>query len=258
MRFKDEELDMIREMSRQNVETKVMMGAVRDKFPDNVSSARTFYNARAKIKREGQCGETPMQVLFGVLEKHHYLYDTFVDEETNTVEAVFFVHPTSYTLWRAFPQVLMIDSTYKTNQYRMPFIQMVGVTSTLKSFCVAHAFVMSEIKDVYRWVLKKLDDKLDGDELKPRVIVTDRDLALVGACKTVFPHATKLLCRWHIFENIKKHCRPTFGTDVKAWSEFEHRWTSLIKSSDAPTYKRNYDLLFRLLCETKSSKSSLY
>jgi len=45
----------------------------------------------------------------------------------------------------------------------------------------------------------------------PGVIVTDRDLALKNALKTVFPDATNLLCRFHINKNVKAKCKTLVG-----------------------------------------------
>jgi hypothetical protein len=54
----------------------------------------------------------------------------------------------------------MIDATYKTNNYDLPLVQVVGMTSTNQSFAVAHAFLYSEKIDNYVWVLKKLKGML--------------------------------------------------------------------------------------------------
>ena len=94
-----------------------------------------------------------MQVLEATLVEKKFVYFTRRNDSTNAIEDILFVHPTSHRLWRAFPHVLMIDATYKTNEYKLPFVQVVGMTSTSKSFCVAHAFISREKKDNYLWVL---------------------------------------------------------------------------------------------------------
>ncbi|MFQ6631240.1 hypothetical protein Gotur_008631 [Gossypium turneri] len=97
-------------------------------------------------------------------------------------------------------------ATYKMNKYDLPFVQIVGVTSTNKTFSIAFAFIINEKDENYNWALTCL--KLTLEEcMYPRVIMSDRELALMNACQQVFPDATRLLCRWHITENIKKHCR---------------------------------------------------
>lgn len=199
MRLTDQEFNMVNELTQQHVQPKNILAVLKEKNPANVSSLKKITNARTKIKKAGQIGDTPMQVFFSTLKRHNYIFYSRVDEGTNAVDGVLFIHSKSYNLWRAYPHVSMIDSTYKTNQYKMPFVQMVGVTSTLKSFCVCHAFISSERADNYIWILERLKDTLDNECIEPRVIVTDRELALMSACEHVFPHSVRLLCRWHIF-----------------------------------------------------------
>ncbi|MFQ6639292.1 hypothetical protein Gotur_016571 [Gossypium turneri] len=77
------------------------------------------------------------------------------------------------------------DATYKTNKYDLPFVQIVGVTSINKTFSIAFAFIINEKKENYNWALTCL--KLTLEEcMYPRVIVTDRELALMNACQQVF------------------------------------------------------------------------
>ncbi|KAK5804150.1 hypothetical protein PVK06_031799 [Gossypium arboreum] len=99
----------------------------------------------------------------------------------------------------------LVDATYKTNKYGLPFVQIVGVTSINKTFSIAFTFIINEKEENYNWALTCL--KLTLEEcMYPHVIVTNRELALMNACQQVFPDATRLLCRWHITKNIKKHC----------------------------------------------------
>ncbi|KAG5553113.1 hypothetical protein RHGRI_011098 [Rhododendron griersonianum] len=58
----------------------------------------------------------------------------------------------------------------------------------------AFAFIESENEDNYTWMLDKLKGIMDVHAL-PNVIVTDRELALMNAIRSVFPDATNLLCR---------------------------------------------------------------
>ncbi|KAH1040033.1 hypothetical protein J1N35_041776 [Gossypium stocksii] len=69
-------------------------------------------------------------------------------------------------------------------------IQIVGVTSTNKTFSIAFAFIINEKEENYNWALTCL--KLTLEEcMYPRVIVTDRELALMNACQQAFPDATR-------------------------------------------------------------------
>ncbi|KAL5179957.1 hypothetical protein HKD37_01G001174 [Glycine soja] len=61
----------------------------------------------------------------------------------------------------------------------------------------------------------------------PGVIVTDRDLSLMNAVKTVFSDATNLLCRFHIDKNVKAKCK-TLVAQKNAWDYVMEAWGSLV------------------------------
>nr|KAJ0187516.1 hypothetical protein LSAT_V11C900494400 [Lactuca sativa] len=70
----------------------------------------------------------------------------------------------------------------------------VGVTSTQKTFFIGFSFIHRENQTHYTWVLNCLRSTLENCMLS-RVIITDRELALINACETVFSDAARLLCR---------------------------------------------------------------
>ncbi|XP_028098245.1 uncharacterized protein LOC114297967 [Camellia sinensis] len=88
-------------------------------------------------------------------------------------------------LLRSLPKVLIMDCPYKTNRYRLPLLEIVGVTSTDMSFSVAFAYLQFERIDNYVWVLTTLRSPFD-DIVIPEVIVTDRKLALMNAIDSAF------------------------------------------------------------------------
>ena len=61
----------------------------------------------------------------------------------------------------------------------------------------------------------------------PEVIVTDRDLALMNAVKTVFHEFTNLLCRFNIDKNVKTKCKSVIG-QKNAWDYVMDAWGSLV------------------------------
>ena len=89
----------------------------------------------------------------------------------------------------------------------MPLLEVVGVTSTEMTFAVAFAFVESEKMDNFIWVLEKVKSMLLKEDALPKVIVTDRDLALMNAVAKVFPTSSNLLCQFHIRKNVRAKCK---------------------------------------------------
>ncbi|KAG5544411.1 hypothetical protein RHGRI_016986 [Rhododendron griersonianum] len=115
------------------------------------------------------------------------------------------------------------------------------------TFCAAFAFMECEKTENYTWVLEKLKGMMDPNAL-PSVIVIDRELALMNAITNVFPHATNLLCRWHIGKNVLAKCRKMF--DDKMWEEFICSWGLVVLSASVAQYeerlcvlKRNFEMV---------------
>jgi hypothetical protein len=54
------------------------------------------------------------------------------------------------------PELLIVDSTYKTNRFNMPLLNMVGITPTHKSFFAGSCFLPSEIEDSFIWYFTRI------------------------------------------------------------------------------------------------------
>ena len=179
---------------------------------------KTIYNARYRYKVNERGGRSQMQQLLGKLAEHNYIEWHKNCENSETITDLIWTHPSSLDLLHAFPHVLIMDCTYKTNRYRMPLLEIVGVTSTDMTFSVCFAYLQAEHEENYAWALGVLRSII-GDGILPDVIVRDRELSLMKAISTVFPGATHLLCKWHINRNVFVRCKKLFETKEK-WDMF--------------------------------------
>ncbi|KAK9067756.1 hypothetical protein SSX86_011867 [Deinandra increscens subsp. villosa] len=244
-RLSGEQEQFVEQLWEQNMPPRHIHSTLKKQWPGSVFIRKTIYNVIDKIKRKKKMGSTPIEVLENYLRELQFIFSTREDPKTNITQEVFFISPQSYTTWRAFPHVLMIDATYKTNMYKLPFVQMIGVTSTGNSFLIASAFITYEREDNYTWVLERLKEILEGCYM-PRVILTDKDLALVNACGKVFPDASRQLCRWHIQENIFTNCRQKFSNrGVYTWDNFTRDWSYLCESSNEQLYQMNRNNIYK-------------
>jgi hypothetical protein len=102
----------------------------------------------------------------------------------------------------------MMDATYKTNRFKMPLLHFVGVTSMDTNFSAAFCFLPGETAEDYLWAIQSF--KFAMGNIRPRVIVTDGDDGLKGACKDVFPGVPQRLCLWHINQNVLAKAKTTW------------------------------------------------
>jgi len=147
-----------------------------------------------------------LQYLIKKLEKHQYVHFTRANSKETTLEDLFFAHPDSIDMLNTFPTVLVMDSTYKTNTYRMPLFEIVGVTSTKMTYSVGFAFLSFERENNFIWRLEMLVGLLTSKRNMPKVIVTDRDPALMKAVAEVLPKTDHVLCYFHIEKSVNSKC----------------------------------------------------
>ncbi|KAM6555829.1 hypothetical protein CsatB_002848 [Cannabis sativa] len=192
-----EETKILVDMSKCNIMPREILAVIKEKNKCNVSTIRTIYNARQKHRIREKAGRSQMQQLMRKLSEHNYIEWHRYEKDTNTVRDIFWAHPFGVDLLYIFPHVLVMDCTYKTNRYRLPLLEIVGVTSTEYTFSIAFVFLNSEQEDNYTWALDRLKTMM-GIDFLPNVIITDRELALINAIEKVFPAAKHLLCRSYI------------------------------------------------------------
>ncbi|XP_074288769.1 protein FAR1-RELATED SEQUENCE 5-like [Silene latifolia] len=142
-----------------------------------------------------------------------YVHWHEIDSDSKELTHIFMAHPNSVKLFRAYSYVVIMDSTYKTNTYKNPLIEMVGVTPTGSSFLIACSMIPTESEENYKWLLKKFADILDVTGALPSVFVTDRELGLISALAAVFPGVDHLLCRWHVNKAINAKALTLYSTE---------------------------------------------
>ena len=166
------------------------------------------YARRAAVRT----GHTATEACILQLRDSTELHKPFLNQQRQLVGLVF-TTPTARALLHRFPTVLSMDCTYKTNQHGLPMLHISGFSSTNQTFTCAVAFLSQETTSWYSLALAAFLDLVDPSrQLKIRVIITDREVALIHAVEEHLPAAYRLTCLWHLGENI----------ELKIKSSFEH------------------------------------
>jgi len=152
-----------------------------------VTTIKQVYNVLTRWRKGERGNMTKLQYLISKLVAHKYVYCTRCNSEEATLEDIFFAHPNSIKLLNTFPTYLVMDSTYKTNNYRMPLFEIVGYTSTKMTYSIGFAFLHFELEENFTWALMMVKGFLSSKDNMPMVIVTDIDGALMNAVGIVFP-----------------------------------------------------------------------
>ncbi|XP_026417055.1 protein FAR1-RELATED SEQUENCE 5-like [Papaver somniferum] len=266
-RLKAHEYAEVDKMTRARMAPSKILSKLKADDKNNKTTLQQIYNARSTLRRKDLQGRLVMQQLLWLAQKNNYACQKKFDEFGH-VTHLFIAHPECVKLVLCFPQVLILDCTYKTNKYEIPLMNVVGHTSTKSPFTVAFCFLHDELKESYVWALEQVKLIFREDAL-PKVMVTDQEAALMFAIRKVFPNAQNFLCTFHVWNNVRKKCqgiiqplklkelekiatlpdgerevkkkefRKSYEANERMWACFHNDWESLTWSITEEVYEEN-------------------
>ncbi|XP_027172026.1 protein FAR1-RELATED SEQUENCE 5-like [Coffea eugenioides] len=161
-----------------------------------------------------------------------FCYKYHTDSE-NRLMRLFWADSQSLYDYKCFGEVLVFDSTYKTNDYNQPLVVLCGVNNHFSTCIFACCLVSNEDEEAFDWVLQTLVDANGGK--KPISIITDGDPAMKKAIKNIIPEARHRLCSWHLQRNAKYNANKAFMKRFSScmhnnWSpqRFEREWEKAV------------------------------
>jgi len=152
-RLKPDEHALVVDMTKSLMKPSNILLTLKENNKDNVTTIKQLYNARYTYKRSVRGSRTELQQLMMLLERDQYIHWSRCYQDSEVVSDVFWTHPDSVKLLNAFSIVLLMDSTYKTNKYRLPLLEIVGVTSTGLTFSAAFVLLSTERENNFIWSL---------------------------------------------------------------------------------------------------------
>ena len=250
-RFTDEAATLLMNLTNAGIVPRDARSYLRQ-HSDCTATQKDIYNRIAMVRREMFAGQSSIHALANDLDEEGF-WSRMRFDPNGRVTAVLFAHPDSLQFVQGYPDILLLDCTYKTNKYRMPLLDMIGVDACQRSFCIAFAFLSGEAEEDYSWALERLRSLYETCKARfPSVVLTDRCIACMNAVELIFPTARSLLCLWHANKAVVQRCKPAFSaTDQAAaaeaalsststsyqWNEFYQLWHSIVNSSSEQIFK---------------------
>ncbi|KAH1199407.1 Protein FAR1-RELATED SEQUENCE 5 [Glycine max] len=225
-RLTNDEKNIIADMTKSNVKPRNISLTLKEHNANSCTTIKQIYNARSAYCSSIRGDDTEMQHLMRLLERDQYIHWHRLKDEV-VVRDLFWCHPDAVKLCNACDLIFLIDNTYKTNRYKLPLLDFVGVTPTGMTFSVGFAYLEGERVNNLVWALEWFQSLFLRNGRLPVVIVTDRDLALMNALKIVFLECTNLLFRFHIDKNVKAKCKSLIG-QKNVWEYVMDSWGTLV------------------------------
>jgi hypothetical protein len=194
-RLSAEEKKKVIDMTKSLTVPRNILTNLKQNNKESATTIKLVYNVRTRWRMSEIGNLTELQYLISMLVEHKYVYSTRCNSEETTLEDIFFAHPESLIkLLNTFSTVLVVDSTYKNYNYQMSLFEIVGCTSTKMMYSVGFAFLHFELEDNFTLALTMVKGLLSSKDNMPKVIVTDRDDALMNVVVTVFPETYTMFC----------------------------------------------------------------
>ncbi|XP_024178220.1 protein FAR1-RELATED SEQUENCE 5-like [Rosa chinensis] len=130
---------------------------------------------RREILLEGDA-ENALTYMRGKVATDSHFYCKFSIDEDNRLANMFWRDSNSLVDYTCFGDVLVFDSTYKTNSYEKSLVLFVGSNNHLSTTVFGFALLMDETIETYTWVLETFISSMNIK--RPVAVLTDGDEAM--------------------------------------------------------------------------------
>jgi hypothetical protein len=118
------------------------------------------------------------------------------------INTVFWTNDTALKMFELYPEVLVFDTTYKTNVSQMPLGCFIGVDNRNTSFIIGMVLINSEKTEAFSFALRSLLQKSRVAPSLIKTIFTDFDTGIRKGFGETLPDVDILVCRWHVKKNV--------------------------------------------------------
>ena len=168
--------------------------------------------------------------------------DVVVDEENN-FKSLFYQDAHMQNIYTHFPEILLVDATYKLLDLRMPVYLLMGIDGDGLSEVVAMFIVAEETKEVIQATVE-LFKKHNPSWDETKVVMSDKDFTERDVFKSCFPAASLSICLYHTLRSFRREitCEKMGITSAERLRALEIL-SSLAHSKTAGEYEKHLDEL---------------
>ena len=137
--IKDEKIIVV-VMTKSMVKPRNILLTLKEYNANSYTTIKKIYNAINAHHSSIRGSNTEMRQLMKLLERDQDIHWHRLKDEDVACD-IFWSHPSAVKLTNAYNLVFLIESTYKTNRYRISLLDIVGVTTTGMTFSTAFAYL---------------------------------------------------------------------------------------------------------------------
>lgn len=156
---------------------------------------RDLYNYNAKIK--DSFGTTEMEQIVNELLSIDGACVKVVHDDNKALQGIFFQDGRMQSIFKAFPEIMLFDATYRLNNRRMSLVILLAIDGNGESQIVGLFLVISENLNILTTMFQQFKRE-NGEWDKIEVILTDKAMVNLAVVEKEIPNAAHQLCIFHV------------------------------------------------------------
>lgn len=211
-----------------------------------VVKRRDLYNYNAKIKNS--LGKTEMEEIVNELLSLDGACVKVVHDTGKALQGIFFQDGRMQSIFKAFPEILLFDGTYRLNNRRMPLVTLLAIDGNGESQIVGLFLVVSENLEIFTTMFREFKKENENWD-KIEVVLTDKAMVNLSVVANELPGAAHQLCIFHVKQNFNREIttvkRQITSDEKKACLDIVNK---MLYSGNQTEYDELYDQLSALNC----------
>jgi zinc finger SWIM domain-containing protein 3 len=257
MRLTEEEINFVNEMIQAGANKQKIKNMLMERRGGRPVSLKSIHNVQTKFKREIEqliAEETELEKLLANMNKIPNARIKVSVNEDNELLGILFQDERMARIYEKYPELLLIDATYKLNNRRIPLFILLVVDGNGESEIACLWFIKSESKECISPMIDSFKE-LNSSWTKTKVIISDKDLSERVVFSEKFNGIPIQICLFHTLRNFNREIT-TAKRGITA-AQREVVLEILVKMA----YSRSsleYDSLYTELCNLKLPEVTKY
>ncbi|KAG1665902.1 Protein FAR-RED ELONGATED HYPOCOTYL 3 [Nymphon striatum] len=167
-----------------------------------------------------------------------------VVDEDNVVRGVFYQDVEMKKMFEAFPELVLIDATYRLNDLEITLYLILAVDGNMESEIVALWFLAQENREILSHMLCFFKKANSAGCEQIKVVMADKDIAGREVISEELPNAQLLVCLYHTMRNFRREvCNVSMGILASQRHDVLEILTKITHSRNEEDYNKNYETL---------------
>jgi hypothetical protein len=192
-------------MAKKKVALNLSSSSIQALYSDYLLSSQDIVNIGLELERlETSPNMSEAEKLIQFFLRNESIWHCIPYESNNVLLGVLYSRKSTLEVFQYFPNVMVIDTTFNTNNVNSPLCKVVGIDSNNSIIPIAYMFMPNQKLSSFLWLMNEGLPTLFGSELcsKVSLILTDGDRneidAIEDAISNHFVNAHHRLCFWHL------------------------------------------------------------